>query len=127
MASKIEYYYIIQALIILIPAIAFMLLYFARDKKSTTQRKIDTSTEEPCSCSVPVFGLASALLVSGMLFFGVQDMYSDLIPTFAEISPLRDMKFVATYLPSSFWVAVAAGRIIGRLFMVSLQYESMLL
>lgn len=114
LASNIHYYYVIQAFIILIPAIAFMLLYCARDRTSTQERKIDASSEEPCSCSVPVFLLASTLLVSGLFFFGVQDMYSDLVSTFAEISPLRDMKFLATYLPSSFWIAVAAGRLIGN-------------
>lgn len=117
LASKIQYYYVIQALIIAIPAIALMLLYCSRDRNSTDERKIDASQEETCRCSVPVFALAAILLVVGMLLFGLQDAYSNLIPTFAILSKLRDMKWVATYLPSSFWLSVLAGRLIGEILL----------
>ncbi|XP_067944216.1 sodium-dependent glucose transporter 1A-like isoform X2 [Watersipora subatra] len=113
--THVHFYYIIIALLLAVPAISFFMLYFKRDK-SQRHTKEDESNSESLTlsdCSIPLVSAISLLFLQCLLYFGIQDTYSNLLTTFSVLGPLSMTKPRGVYLTSLFWASMCIGRING--------------
>ena len=108
-------YYIVMGSIVLIPAIGFYILY-CKSKQGNSSFSDDKSVGEhlsPRTCTSPLATAIVLLFGVCLLFFGTQDVYSNLLTTFVVLGPLHLGKSQGVYLTSLFWSCMCFGRVNG--------------
>lgn len=113
--TNVQFYYIIMALILCIPAAAFFMLYIKRDRNKRYKKEDDSESESLAlaDCTIPLTAAISFMFLQCLLYFGIQDTYSNLLTTFAVLGPLQFTKAKGVYLTSLFWASMCFGRLNG--------------
>lgn len=114
--TKVQFYYVIIALILGVPAGCFFTFYFKRDSKGTNHVQENKASEPLAfsSCTLPLTAAIVLLFIQCLMYFGIQDTYSNLLTTFAVLGPLKLSKAKGVYLTSIFWASMAFGRLNGK-------------
>lgn len=113
--THVHFYYIIIALILTVPAASFLTIYIKTDKYARHNRETESKSESLAltDCTLPLTAGISLMFFQCLLYFGIQDTYSNLLTTFAVLGPLHLSKPKGVYLTSLFWASMCIGRLSG--------------
>ena len=114
-STNVVYLYLIIGFILAIPAIGFVALHI---KSGATQARSDPRSESPRSMwnRTSTRALVALFLVGlmNLLVIGSQDIYGDMLLTFAVLGPLNMTKTSGMYLTTAYWAAMSFGNLNGE-------------
>lgn len=113
--TNVHFYYAFIALVLCVPALCFLGLYFKMEKQNSA-RKPENRSESMAlrNCTGPLAAAVALMFMQCLLYFGIQDTYSNLLTTFAVLGPLEFTKAQGVYLTSIFWGSMCFGRLNGE-------------
>ena len=112
--SHVELFYLLQAAIVVLPAFFFIILSFTRaDSKKGRQVQSTTNSFSLRDCNVSLMLVVILIFIQLVVFYGMTDMFNNLLTMFAVLGPLHLSKTEGVYLTSAFWAAMCFGRLNG--------------
>ncbi|CAH1781628.1 unnamed protein product [Owenia fusiformis] len=119
--SNVKWFYVTAGLILLLPAICFLLIFISQ-KRSRVPESLGEDSKVILTASVRnqsekhtmKSGISLLLIfVFSTLYYGMQDTFANLLTVFSVTSKLRMSKMMGNYMSSMFWGTMAIGRLLG--------------